>query len=196
MCPPIRMNSKILYSTSNVRGALCLAKHVYCIKSSQLWQGEAVIWCNLSLFCSIQFLPLFGRKKKSCLLELWWNLSWMWENWALCHRNLIIFSIRKKKNKNKLYKVHLSRRRIKKKKKKNRNQFSQVQAWRLRMKFLSKGIGFRSNTRFFGIWILVKFTYSHLNEISIISFIVSQHKNYPVFFSYLFIYNFKESKKR
>lgn len=27
--------------TNNIRGALCLAEHAYCIESSQLWQGEA-----------------------------------------------------------------------------------------------------------------------------------------------------------
>ena len=60
------------------------------------------------------------------------------------------FLNKKRKNKNKLYKVYLSNRRRKKKK----NQFSQVQTWRLRMKLLSKGIAFRSNTGFFGIWTL------------------------------------------
>ena len=66
------------------------------------------------------------------------------------------------------------------------------------MKLLSKGIGFRSNALdllgFGHVSNIV--TYSHLNEISIISFIIGRHKNYPVPFSYLFIYNFKESKKR
>ena len=40
------------------------------------------------------------------------------------------FLNKKGKNKNKLYKIYLSRRRRRKKK----NQFSQVQTWRLRMK--------------------------------------------------------------
>ena len=61
------------------------------------------------------------------------------------------FLNKKGKNKNKLYKVYLSRRRRKEKK----NQFSQVQTWRLRMKLLSKGIAFRSNTVFFGTWTLI-----------------------------------------
>ena len=60
------------------------------------------------------------------------------------------FLNKKGKNKNKLYKVYLSNRRRKKKK----NQFSQVQTWRPRMKLLSKGIAFRFNTGFFGIWAL------------------------------------------
>ena len=71
MCPPIRMNN-ILYSTWNIRGALCLAKQAYCIKSSQLWQGETAIWCILSLFSSIKFLPLFGKKNRAC-----WNYGGM-----------------------------------------------------------------------------------------------------------------------
>ena len=148
MCPPIIMNSNILYSTSNVRGALCLAKHTYCIKSSQLWQGEAVIWCNLSLFCSIKFLPLFGEKK-SCLLELWWDPSWMWENWALCHTDLIIFSIRNEKKNYTRY-IFLEE------EKKKKNPIFPSSNMETKNETLSKGIGFRSNTGFFGIWTLVK----------------------------------------
>ena len=58
---------------------------------------------------------------------------------------------KKGKNKNKQYKDNFLE---KQKKNKNKNQFSQVQTWR--MKLQSKGIAFRSNTGFFGIWTLVK----------------------------------------
>ena len=49
-----------------------MAKHAYCIKSSQLWQGEAPY---IDLMYS--FIILFDKistsiwEKKSCLLELW-----------------------------------------------------------------------------------------------------------------------------
>ena len=91
------MSSNILYSTWNIRGALCLAKHPTVLSPRNYGKGKhhTVIWYNLSLFYSIQFLPLFGEKNH--VLELWWDPLWMWENWVLCHKNLIIFSIRKEK---------------------------------------------------------------------------------------------------
>ena len=159
MCPPIIMNSNILYSTSNVRGALCLAKHNYCIKSSQLWQGEAVIWCNLSLFCSIKFLPLFGKKKIMFVRIMVGSImnvrklstmqhgpnNFLNKKWKKKNYTRYIFLEEGKKKKNK----------TKKNKTKTKPIFPSSNM-ETKNETLSKGISFRSNTGFFGIWTLVK----------------------------------------
>ena len=60
-------------------------------------RGSIILWFDIIFHYSILYNFYLYLGKKNHVLELWWDPLWMWENWVLCHKDLIIFSIRKEK---------------------------------------------------------------------------------------------------
>ena len=166
-----------------------MAKHAPTVLSPHNYgkgKHHTSIWCILSLFYSIKFLPLFGKKNRAC-----WNYGSM----PVSIMNVIKLSTMSRGvpnnflNKECKNKINYTRHIFEKKKKKKEGPISQLQTRRLIMKLLSKGIS--SNPVPWICWDLnmcqIIVICSHFNENSIIGSIVGHEITISLLVSYLFI---------